>query len=201
KRFRMIGAAAVSLSLVMSSGRLDAQVPPTAKCSAAKIQCATAKAAAFLGCHNKAESKNVPVDQGCLSKASLKFSDPGTGKGCMEKAESKPPCLTTDDASAIEAKVDAFVLDVVTELDPAYPVPVENKCSAKKKKCVASKVKGLLGCYGKNTTKPNQAKFDECIAKAQAKFDGGDDPTKGCFAKQEAKPPCLTTGDTAALEA
>ncbi len=186
-------------ALLMSAGSVHAQTA-TAKCSAAKIKCANGKATALLKCHNKAEGKNLPVDPACISKAELKFSDPVTGKGCMEKAESKPPCSTTGDAGAIEAKIDAFVLDVVTELDPGYPTPVLNKCSAGKKKCVGNKVKALLGCYGKDVTKPDPVKFMACIQKGHAKFDGGADPTKGCFAKLEAKGSCLTTGDTAALE-
>ena len=109
----------------------------------------------------------------------------------MEKAEKdlvKSPCATTGDAGSLEAKVDAFVHDVVTELDPGYPTPVLNKCSAGKKKCVANKVKAILGCYGKDATKPDSTALAACIQKAQDKFDGGVDPTKGCFAKLEAKP-------------
>src|SRR5215510_13691620 len=134
----------------------------------------------------------------------------------MQKAEKdlvKSPCSTTGDAGSLEAKVDAFVLDVVQELDPGYPDPVTNKCSAGKKKCVANKVKAILGCYGKAASAgastdptpppPGQSptSFFACIQKAQDKFDGGTDPTKGCFAKLELKPPCLTSGDTDALEA
>ena len=120
----------------------------------------------------------------------------------MEKAEKawKPPCATTGDAGSLEAQVDAFVLDVVTALDPGYPTPVMNKCSAGKKKCVATKVKAILGCYGKAAS-AGLPVDPACIQKAQDKFDGGADPTKGCFAKLEAKPPCLTTSDIAALEA
>ena len=170
----------------------------TAKCVAAKIKCANGKATGLLGCHNKAEGKNLPVDPACISKVDTKFSAPL--KGCMEKAEAKPPCATTGDTAAIEAKVDAFVLETVTALDPSYPAPVLNKCSAGKKKCVANAVKAIVGCWGKETTTPNTVMLNACIDKAFTKFDGGVDPTKGCFAKLETKPPCLTTGDTASFE-
>src|SRR4030095_133286 len=55
---------------------------------------------------------------------------------------------------------------------------------------------------GKNTTKPDPVNFTECITKAQTKYTGGVDPTKGCFAKLEAKVPndCITTGDSAPVE-
>jgi hypothetical protein len=200
RSFFKLGAAVLTgAAFLLAAGGASAQVPLTAKCSAAKLKCANGKATGLLGCHNKAEGKDLPVDPACISKVDTKFSLPL--KGCMEKAESKPPCATTGDAGSLEAKVDAFVLDVVTELDPGYPTPILNKCSAGKKKCVANKVKAILGCYGKNATKPDAVAFAACIAKGQAKFDGGVDPTKGCFAKLEAKPGCITTGDTAALEA
>jgi hypothetical protein len=179
----------------------------TAKCTAAKIKCGNGKATGLLGCHNKAEGKGIAVDPACTTKVQTKFDggiDPT--KGCMGKAEKdlvKSPCSTTGDTASLEAKVDAFVLDVVTELDPGYPTPTLSKCSAGKKKCVANKVKGILGCYGKDATKPDPTALLACIQKAQGKYSGGIDPTKGCFAKLEAKSPndCLTTGDSAALEA
>jgi hypothetical protein len=187
--------AGVTLLVATTSARAQF---PTAKCVAAKIKCANGKTTGLLGCHNKAEGKNLPVDPACLSKVDTKFSAPL--KGCMEKAEAKPPCATTADAAAIEAKVDAFVLDTVTALDPGYPAPVLNKCSAGKKKCVANGVKAILGCWGKETTNPNTVTLNDCINKALIKLDGGADPAKGCFAKLEAKPGCLTTGDISALE-
>ena len=57
----------------------------------------------------------------------------------------------------------------------------------------------LLKCHAKAETK---GFLDPaCVQKAKDKFDGGGFPAKGCFAKLEAKLSCLTTGDTAALEA
>jgi hypothetical protein len=194
---------AASALLLLGTGSVHAQAD-TAKCSAAQMKCATTKATALLGCHNKAEGKGDPVDAECITKAEDKFTTLPE-KGCMEKAESKPPCFLTGGAEALEAKIDAFVNDIVTDLDPGYPTPVENKCSAGKKKCVANKVKALLGCSSKDVTKPDPAKFSECVDKATAKFDESD---KGCFAKLEAKQDpekpssvCITTGDTADIEA
>jgi hypothetical protein len=204
---RYVLFAALAATAAFGGERALAQ-SATAKCTAAKMKCVTTKATALLGCHNKAEGKGVAVDPLCVTKAEDKFDGGATpSKGCVQKTETKPPCATTGDVGSLESLVDDFVDDVVTDLDPGYPTPVLNKCSAGKKKCVANKVKALLGCYGKNTTKPDPAKFEECVAKAKAKFDGGADPAKGCFAKLEAKPPkppsnpaCLTTDDTAALE-
>ncbi len=80
-----------------------------------------------------------------------------------------------------------------------------NACSAGKKKCVAKKAAAMLKCHSKNEKPPaglTPAKFAACIQKAKDKFDGGADPTKGCFAKLETKFPagCLTINDTVALE-
>ena len=217
KRFSMLGAVAMSAAaLLLGAIGADAKGPPSGKCNSAKIKCVTTKATALLSCHNKAETKEMPVDPECVSKADTKFSSPSDQKGCMDKAEKdlvKSPCSTVGNAGSLEDQVDAFVLDVVQELDPGYPTPVLNKCSAGKKKCVANKVKAILNCYAKAASSggsvalppPPQGQsptsFQECIQKAQEKFDGGADPSKGCFAKLEAKPPCLTTDDTDALEA
>jgi hypothetical protein len=82
-----------------------------------------------------------------------------------------------------------------------------NACSAAKKMCVAKKAAAILKCHSKNEKPPaglTPANFATCLQKAKDKFDGGANPAKGCFAKLEAKFPgagCLTTGDTAALEA
>ncbi len=71
-------------------------------------------------------------------------------------------------------------------------------CTAGKKKCVAKKLLGLLKCHGAAAKKG--VLDPTCLAKVRAKFDGGADPAKACFAKLEAKGGCLTEHDTAALE-
>jgi len=179
-------------------------------CASGKKKCVDKKMVSLLKCHIKAEKTGL-LDPLCLQKAYDKFdggADPT--KGCFAKLEAKYaalPCLTTGDMAALEAKVDAFVNDVVQELDPGYPPPTLNLCSSGKKKCVSNKAKGLLQCHEKcekNILKCG-ATLDLCLAKVRTKFDGG---TKGaaasCFGKLEAKYaalPCLTTGDMAALEA
>lgn len=84
-----------------------------------------------------------------------------------------------------------------------------NKCLAGKTKCVNKKIAGLFKCREKCQADPAQCLQPglDCFAKVVAKFDGGADPTKGCFAKLEAKADpsrpasvCLTTGDSAAIE-
>jgi len=97
----------------------------------------------------------------------------------------------------------AGVLIALTLATPSHATL--NACSAGKKKCVAKKAAAMLKCHSKNEKPPaglTPAAFAACIQKAKDKFDGGADPTKGCFLKLQAKFPggCLTTGDTATLE-
>jgi hypothetical protein len=94
-------------------------------CSAAKKKCVAKKAAALLKCHAKNEKPPVGLTPAsfaaCIQKAKDKFDgglDPA--KGCFAKLEAKFPggCLTISDTVPLEGKVDAFVDDVVCELDP-----------------------------------------------------------------------------------
>jgi hypothetical protein len=69
------------------------------------------------------------------------------------------------------------------------PGTAANTCLAGKTTCVNKKIAGLLNCRAKCQAKPaacGQPETD-CETKVMAKFDGGADPTKGCFAKLEAK--------------
>jgi len=86
----------------------------------------------------------------------------------------------------------------------------KNKCLAGKNKCVSKKLAGLLKCREKCQKSTNNCgqKQTDCEAKVMKKFDGGTEPSKGCFAKLESKADpskpdsvCTTTGDTAAVEA
>jgi hypothetical protein len=197
---RAVVGASVVAALLAFGAVANAQGPN--KCLAGKNKCASKKMQGLLKCHAKAEKDGVPVDPLCTGKAIGKF-DGGTvpTKGCFAKLEIKNdgPCLTNADTSAMENKVDAFVTDVVSELDP-NPAPDQNDCSAGKKKCVLKKAAALLKCHEK-AVKDGLPLDAACTQKAKDKFDGGTAPSKGCFEKLEAKGGCLTLDDTAALEA
>jgi hypothetical protein len=181
-----------------------AAAPPSGpnKCTEGKDKCVGKKAACKLGCHAKAENSGQPVDPLCIQKCEDKF-DGGANpsKGCFVKLENKygAGCVSSGDTGTLETTVDTFVDDVVTDVDPAYPAPVQNKCSAGKKKCVAKKTFCKLGCYAKAHGKGIPVDGG-CLQKCEDKFDGGGDPSKGCFAKLEAKGGCPTNGDTEKLE-
>jgi hypothetical protein len=85
------------------------------KCDAKKLQAGTKKAAEKAGCHAKAVRKGVPVDGACLGKAEAKFS------AAIGKAETRTDCTNTGQAAVLEAIVDAYVTDLVSELTTATP--------------------------------------------------------------------------------
>ncbi len=204
-RSAVLGVATLVSALLVFGSSGNAQGPN--KCLAGKAKCATKKMKGLLKCHEKAEKLGLAVDPVCTQKVIAKFDGGATpANGCFAKLEAKNngPCLTAGDTAAIEAKVDAFVLDVVQELDPGFPTPLLNKCSAGKKKCVAKKAAALSKCHEKAVKAGAPPLADPvCLGKAMDKFDGGINPAKGCFAKLEAKFPgnCQTTGDVVALEA
>jgi hypothetical protein len=200
-RSAVVGAVVVA-TLIAFGAVTSAQGPN--KCLAGKNKCASKQMQGNLKCHNVAEKSGAAVSAACIQKAQDKYTGGAVpAKGCFAKLETKDdgPCITTGDSTAIGNKGDAFVLDVVTELDTFYPAPIPggNACSAGKKKCVLKKAAAILKCHEKAVKAGSPPLADpNCLQKAHDKFD---DPAKGCFAKLEAKGGCLTTGDTAALEA
>src|SRR5262249_20464038 len=151
--------------------------------------------AAVMGCHAKAEGKNVPVDGTCLGKATAKIT--GAGKGCFDKNDAKigNDCSQTGDATAQLNAADAFVLDVVTDIDPGYPTPTLSKCGAARKKCVGKKAAGLMGCDAK--TNKDGVGDPTCAPKIQDKFGGA----KGCDVNALAKgTDCQGSATTGSLE-
>ena len=87
-------------------------------------------------------------------------------------------------------RVFGMVLAATLLLVTSGPVAAQQaKCLAGKTKCVAKKGTGLLKCHTNAETpgKPADPNAGGCVDKVVAKFDGGVDPTKGCFEKLENK--------------
>ncbi len=166
---------------------------PQAKCLVGKNKCMATKANALLKCEQKAESPGRPADpnsDGCVDGAKAKFAGDGDpSKGCFRKLEAKKnnDCITFGDTAPAELLVDDCIGALVAAIDP--PPLEQTKCGVGKKQCVAVKLKSLLSCYQKAQTpgKVVEPELSQCLAKAMAKFDGGPDPARGCFAKLEAK--------------
>ncbi len=164
-------------------------------CVGKKLKCVATLTNALDHCYATAAKSGKALDPTCVTKAGEKFDGV---KGCIVKAEIKGGCLTTTDAGSLATTVDAFVSDLVSTIDPAFPTLLKNKCTGGKHGCVTTKVKGLLTCHVKAAKKG--VVDPTCVAKAIAKFDGGLKPEKACFTKLEQKPGCVTTGDLAAVE-
>ena len=99
-----------------------------------------------------------------------------------------------------------MVLAATLVLAASGPVAAQQgKCLAGKTKCAAKKAGGLLKCHTLAETpgKPADPNAGGCTDKVVAKFDGGIDPSKGCFEKLEGKSgnDCLTFDDTGSGEA
>jgi hypothetical protein len=198
---RSIVIALATLTLICS----DPASAQQAKCIAGKTKCMSTKAGGLLKCEAVAETPGKPADQtACRAKVMGKFdggADPT--KGCFQKLEGKKgaDCLTFGDSPAAEAAVDSCVGSFVAAIDP--PPPDQTKCGAGKKKCVAKYLGALLKCAATAQTPGKPADQSACISKATAKYNGGADPTKGCFAKLEAKKgnDCAApTGNSGALQ-
>jgi hypothetical protein len=204
------------------------------KCISGKGKCSTKKSSGIAKCYSKAYKDGTTVGlTACVDKAKAKFDGdnlvpPAPAKGCYEKLEGKDEdgpgpiageadCATFDDTDAMEAKIDAFIDDLLDELItdyPAFPAGGGNKCRAAKVKCAYKKAESIIKCHVKRAKDPAfaGAAFTECVDKARAKFDGSllvpPNPAKGCFEKAENKQDpmapetlCDTEDDTAAIEA
>ena len=200
----IVAALVVALTLMAHAPASTQQ----AKCLAGKTACMAKKAAGVLKCEALAETPGKPVDpnaKDCVTKAETKF-DGGAqpAKGCFEKLESKDPndCLTVDDTVAAETAVDACVASLVAAIDP--PPRDQTKCGAGKKKCASKYLAALLKCrkLAQTPGKPGDPNTKGCVDKAVAKYTGGLEPTKGCFAKLEAKDPndCQSTTNSLTVQ-
>jgi hypothetical protein len=95
---------------------VHAGADPGAVCKQKKAKAAGKQAFDLAKAFGKNEKKPNPGKlDGATSKARSKYTKSWT------KAESKGGCETSEDADAIQEKVDAFVLDVVEELCPPSP--------------------------------------------------------------------------------
>jgi hypothetical protein len=72
-------------------------------------------------------------------------------------------------------------------------------CLARKLGDVGRTAAAELACHGRAAAKPDATTLAACLGKAERRFTGGDDPSRGLFAKRERRPPCPTVGDQGAL--
>ncbi len=181
-------------------GAVEAQRPQS-RCLAGKTACVSKLAASLLQCMRKARTPGRPADESCVTAALARFD------GCFAKLETATPndCVTLDDADAVRVLVARDVLAVDGAIDPS-PID-QSRCGAGKTKCAAKKLASVLACHQKAQIpgRPDDPNSRGCVDKATARFDGGGDPAKGCFAKLERRsgndclPPLDNTEEVGAM--
>ena len=101
----------IVVSLLVSGYTAHADVDVAVPCKEKKAKAIGKKAVGLLEAFGKNIEREDPARlDSAISKANSKFT-----KGFTE-AEARGRCITSGDSDAIEAKVDAFVLDVVEEV-------------------------------------------------------------------------------------
>jgi hypothetical protein len=166
---RGLAAAIGALVIVATGGVTHAQ---SNRCNASKLKFAAAKAGGLALCRAKAVAKGVAVDPICVVKAENKVS------AGFVRAESRPPCLTTGDAGAIEADVDGLLGALASELPDAGP----SRCEGTKWRAAGKKAKGRLLCHSKAVLRAVPVD-PACLLKQEAKF-------AASFVKAESAGPC-----------
>ena len=85
---------------------------PGVRCAIAKLRAAAKKHGARVRCHSKALLAGQPVDAPCLAASEAKFD------AAFARAEATGGCVTSSDAPAVEADVEACVGALVGLLAP-----------------------------------------------------------------------------------
>jgi hypothetical protein len=152
------------------------------RCVAAKRNAAGAYAYAALKCHRDAARLGEPVDGNCIAKSHHHLLD------AFARAESPGGCLTTGDVGAVGNRVDAFLSDVVAAL---RPVPNANTCAALKVFATGRGASGQMRCH-QRAVRHGINPTGHCLGREATKV-------ADTFARAETVPPCLTTGDAAAV--
>jgi hypothetical protein len=190
--------AAVVGVAVFTAGPAVAQ-PNT--CIAGKLACTDAFTSAVFKCYAKIFKSgfaggNQDKAEDCVRKARSKFGTALSSKvQCWDKVEAKEKAEKPEtvcpagipDEFDVDDLVQDFTIDIAqNEVAPSGPSGLGNSCSAGKVKCVGVFFKQLFKCEIQ-AHKAGIPADEACIAKAMTKFGGGGDPSKGCFAKLEAK--------------
>ena len=169
------------------------------RCRAGKLACVAQTTACLLAVEADARAAGRTPDVTKLARCSARF-DGGAhpSQGCFAKVEAKNACAVNGDVEQHASNVTAFAADVVGSLDPD-PAADLNRCTAGKLRCVRAEVKCLLAA--RRAAVQSGAAAEDRLARCRSRLDGGADPTRGCFARPERAPSCLTYGDVAALAA
>ena len=186
--------AATVLLLGFGSSAEALTVTPN-RCAGAKTRCVMGKThvcgvagvRGMLKCYQTANARSSPVDPECILLAVNELRD------CFRDTERRlPPCLTNGDVAAIQAKINAFTIDIVNDLDPLYPRPNSNKCTQAKMKTVADAAADTLECF-ENAFQKDGRVSASCLAEPPAH-------ASYLWDRIEANGGCLTLGDLGPIQ-
>src|SRR5205085_1132346 len=105
------------------------------RCSAGKYKCASKLTTCLLKYYKQAFVRGNAVDEDGLARCRANFSNPTTGRGCIERLDAKlDDCPTVGDGPTLRAKVEAHVLDVIDRLVPSGSTS-RNRCGGEKMLC------------------------------------------------------------------
>ena len=184
----------VFIAVVGLASTAGAQTVTVNACAAGKTRCIMGRThvcgvvgvKGILACHERADSRSRPVDPECLNRTTSELNE------CFDGLERKGGCLTTGDVGAIQDRIEAFVLEVVQQVDPSHPALVTNRCSVGKMKAIGDATAARLECFmdafrGDATIDPS------CFERPLARF-------AYVWSKLEANGGCPTVGDIGVLD-
>jgi len=176
--------------LALASTAADAATPGQ-RCGSTKLKETGKKAYAKLLCEAAGAFRGTGADAACLSRAESKFGAKFDG------AEARGGCATTHDKAQIEAKVDAFVDDVVTALTGSPPGSLlgtagARVCAGTKLRATGKKARAKLRCHAKAVLRGVQV-APSCFSKAEVQF-------AKTFDGADAGGGCAVTNDKASIE-
>ncbi len=183
---RVVVGLAVVAGIAFQPGAARA-VDPAAKCESAKLNEVAKKGKCVANIASKSIKKNEAEDAAKLAKCSTKFNE----KFAKSETKAGGLCPSNGDASLIETTVDDCVNGVISDLGGAPQGDTgEVKCQSKKAKEAGKYAQCRFKADSKGIKKGLSPDYGKCDTKLSDKW-----------AKIEAKPPCLTTGDLAAVKA
>jgi len=164
--------AVVACTVVMGSSA-EAQTVTVDRCAGAKMRCAmgythicgVAGVEGQLKCYQTATLRGRFVDPVCINRTTDEILE------CFRAAERRNVCRTLGDVFHVNAKIEAFVLDVIRDVTPGFPFPTINKCAAGKQKELAEATSAKMGCFEEAFRRDPGLVSSACLALAQAQFE------------------------------
>lgn len=164
--------AVVACTVVLGSSA-EAQTVAVDRCAGAKMRCAmgythicgVAGVEGQLKCYQTATLRGRFVDPVCINRTVDEILE------CFRAAERRNVCRTLGDVFQVNAKIEAFVLDVIRDVTPGFPFPTINKCAAGKQKELAEATSAKMGCFEEAFRREPGLVSSACLALAQAQFE------------------------------